>query len=960
MMQAALDLAAAGFPVFPCSPRAEKGVGKRPLVPAETAPGARDGGLYLATLDEDQIRAWWGRWPNALIGMPTGPRSGLAVIDLDPRAFEADDMLGALEVWAGGEGFSGPAARTQSGGLHLWFAYPDLAPGEKVGNRAGLFAKIDSAPVAIREHVDVRGEGGYVILPPSVMDDGARYVWLRAPAEAAPPPLPGRLLDAILRRGEFAPGGAAPRPQPGGIAARAAGPVGRTGGEDEAVRRYARAVLDRARSDMAGTGQGQRGHTLNALAYMLGPYVELGALSEREAWAALSDGADACGLSATDGPQACDDKIRRGLEAGRRGSNLTSVSATLDRLRAEARERAARGAPAERPPPPRSEADYGLPEPPPRPQPAGEACGEPEPGDGEADDEQGPSADGTEVDDGVIAECASLDHSDTDNALRLIAHFGRELTVLAQDEATGGSWLGWTGTHWDLAGGAALSRLVAQRLGHRIGLEADHLAQTPQEEKAIADARSAEPLLAKLEAGKARKDWTDSERHSAVMWEEAIRAGKEARAALQKRRKARRSFGVSSKNKARIEAMLEMAAPRLRRAPDAFNANRLKVACTSHTLSFRRELDPECPDPTVDRWIGACHAQKGHRRDDWLTAIVPCDYDPDAPAPRWRQFLADMLPDPEKRRSVQAFAALGLLGVPVQYIMFHYGRGANGKSVFLETLTRVLGAGLAVGLPRESIVGGGERGAGAASPDLARLYGKRFVRVLEVPGDVPLQEDLIKRLTGGESFPVRTLFKGYFEFQSIATPHMSGNGYPTIDGTDLGIWRRLLVVHWDQTIPEAERRDFEEVVAEFVAEAPGILNWLIEGVKDYLGGGLFIAPSIRAATQEYREEMDPIGEYAGACLRPAPGFNVSALSAYESYVSWSMANAKKPKTQAKFGRVLGAVYRKTEIGGRIFYTDCELHSVPARPHEGPDGRFDAPPSWTDAPPAAGWEARNPP
>ncbi len=538
----------------------------------------------------------------------------------------------------------------------------------------------------------------------------------------------------------------------------------------------------------------------------------------------------------------------------------------------------------------------------------------------------------------IVAECAALDHSDTDNAVRMIRYFGQDLAVLAQDEVAAGTWMAWAGTHWDIAGGAARAMMTVQKLGSRILLEADHLKSTPAELRAIEVGDHAKADLHRLEKNK--DAWGEAEKADAARLQRLVDAAEDARAELNKRKVARRKFAVSSKNASRMKSALECLAPRLRRPPDSFNPDRYKVATLTHTLKFERERDEECPDPKVERFTNVrCVAVEGHSREDWITAVIPVAYEKDAKAKRWRAFLERMLPDAAKRRTVQQFTALALLGIPAQYLMFHYGLGANGKSVFLETITRLLGPGLAVGLPRESIVGASERAAGSASPDLVRLYGKKMVRILEVKGDAPLQEDLIKRLTGGESVPVRTLFKGYFEFQNYAKAHMSGNGFPSIDGTDNGIWRRLLVVHWDQTIPEEERRDFEEVVGEFIREeGPGILWWLIEGALDYLEHGLVIADAVRNDTAEYREEMDPVGEFIKACVKEAEGNRESASALYEGYVSWSMANAKRARTQTKFGKTLAQRFRKQEIGGRNFYLDVALHSVPDRP----DTRHDAP------------------
>lgn len=146
----------------------------------------------------------------------------------------------------------------------------------------------------------------------------------------------------------------------------------------------------------------------------------------------------------------------------------------------------------------------------------------------------------------------------------------------------------------------------------------------------------------------------------------------------------------------------------------------------------------------------------------------------------------------------------------------------------------------------------------------------RTLRVLELPANKPLDEALIKKLTGGEKIPVRELFSGYFEFKPIFTGHMSGNGYPKIDGTDNGIWRRLNVVHWPVQLEDDEQREFEDVLADFAPEYPGILNWLIGGALTFLREGLAMPAAIRAATKEYKDEMDPVGEFASDCVRPAP------------------------------------------------------------------------------------------
>lgn len=140
MGEAALGYAKRGWPVFPCEPR-----GKKPLCPH---------GLKEATTDRQVIREWWGRWPDANISMPTGR---YVVLDVDGEAGAA-----SLAELAKRHGPLPPTLTVKTGrGLHHYFT-PN---GAHIRNSAGL----------VGPHLDIRGEGGYVLVPPSIHENGNRY-----------------------------------------------------------------------------------------------------------------------------------------------------------------------------------------------------------------------------------------------------------------------------------------------------------------------------------------------------------------------------------------------------------------------------------------------------------------------------------------------------------------------------------------------------------------------------------------------------------------------------------------------------------------------------------------------------------------------------------------------------------------------------------------------------------------
>jgi hypothetical protein len=156
LLDAALAYAAKGIPVFPC--RQDK------------APKVR-GGHNAATTDADQIRRWWKLWSGALIGAPTGDRSGIAVLDIDCKPEKNKDGFKALPDW---ETRSPVIARTRSGGAHLYF-------------RA---AGAPHSTVDVLAHgLDTRGNGAYVIVPPS-----PGYTWMTDHDLSSLPPWPRDML----------------------------------------------------------------------------------------------------------------------------------------------------------------------------------------------------------------------------------------------------------------------------------------------------------------------------------------------------------------------------------------------------------------------------------------------------------------------------------------------------------------------------------------------------------------------------------------------------------------------------------------------------------------------------------------------------------------------------------------------------------------------------------------------
>lgn len=318
-----------------------------------------------------------------------------------------------------------------------------------------------------------------------------------------------------------------------------------------------------------------------------------------------------------------------------------------------------------------------------------------------------------------------------------------------------------------------------------------------------------------------------------------------------------------------------------------------------------------------------------HDRARLITRLAGAAYDPDAQAPTWLRFLDDVTGgDKALQTYLQCMVGYMMTGsTREQCIFFLYGDGSNGKSTFLEVLAELMGS-YAMNAQSETITA--RRQSDSPRADIARLKGARLVTISECPADVWLDEAIVKQLTGGDVVTARYLYGREFEFRPEFKLIMATNHKPRIRGTDSGIWRRIRLVPFTQRIPD-DKQDLQ-LPEKLRAELPGILNWALEGLRQWLaasaGGkrrGMPRCPAVDTATAEYRGEQDRLKQFLEDCTEPAPGYTIQAGILYQVYRRWCEENGERyPLTGNKFGREIAKALQRTKTRTNFAYQDVRL------------------------------------
>ncbi len=307
-----------------------------------------------------------------------------------------------------------------------------------------------------------------------------------------------------------------------------------------------------------------------------------------------------------------------------------------------------------------------------------------------------------------------------------------------------------------------------------------------------------------------------------------------------------------------------------------------------------------------------------HRRDDFITKIVPFDYPTsDVQPERWSKFLNRIFDrDAELIAFVQRLLGYSLVGEQAEHIFpVLWGGGQNGKSTLVGVIVTALGE-YAMTLGQDYLMQSKNQ---RHSTEVMDLYQMRLAVSAETEEGARLNEARVKHQTGGGKIRGRRLFQESWEYTPSHTLFIETNHKPRIVGTDVGIWRRVMLVPFTVRIPDEEKDS--DLPNKLTAEIPAILRWLVDGCLAWQRSGLNPPEAVTAATAKYRDESDLFAAFVNECCELGPQLKVRARDLYNEYATRARRRGETPVAASRVEDRLdkmGVYKRKIEKGQFLF------------------------------------------
>lgn len=315
-----------------------------------------------------------------------------------------------------------------------------------------------------------------------------------------------------------------------------------------------------------------------------------------------------------------------------------------------------------------------------------------------------------------------------------------------------------------------------------------------------------------------------------------------------------------------------------------------------------------------------------HSAKDLIDKIAPVTYNRNAKCPLWLNFLKQIFQNNEELiKFIQRAVGYSITGDTSEQVMFLLvGDGKNGKSVFINTIAKLLGN-YAKNMSSQSIMIKRD----SASHDLARLEDARLVISSESNEGERIDESLVKSLTGQDTIVARYMFGSEFEFVPKFKLWMATNHRPIIRGTDKGIWRRLVIVPFKYTVPDSQVDKHLEQKLE--RELPGILNWALAGTQAWLQEGLQLPQVVIDENKSYQKQMNIIDQFISDCIYDKTGetdkdgqpYKIKTSYTYQLYRKWAKLNGAYMMSNIRFGAEMRKKYNRMHFSDGDYYMNCE-------------------------------------
>jgi P4 family phage/plasmid primase-like protien len=383
---------------------------------------------------------------------------------------------------------------------------------------------------------------------------------------------------------------------------------------------------------------------------------------------------------------------------------------------------------------------------------------------------------------------------------------------------------------------------------------------------------------------------------------------------------------------------LKSAQHRVRAEIEDLDADPWSFVVANGRIDLRAAFRAEYPEAAEPEEIAAVRRAwlAPHDRGTRPTKASPVVYNAVADCPAWRAFLALILPDPAVRDCLQrALGALLFGRNDSQCALLFRGGGGNGKSTLVEALQYVLGErdGYAAPCKIEMFLVTQNVSAGQATPEEVDLPGARAYIASEPSARDELSAKKVKALTGGDLRPARALGLPQFVYRPSGVPILSFNRTPKIKDEDEGTRRRLVFFPFEvnlRELPPEKRRTSSEAARELRDEAPGILNWLLDGFIEWrtrLERGQGKPPGIDppAVMAELKDRLlesaDPVGEFIKDCCIREPSRWIRTQEFIRVYEAWCERTGSvqfKPSTVREVMTEKGIPKRKKGGGYESF------------------------------------------